>query len=286
MHVVICVGSTIIFSLLSRQPIVMQCGFSSCDSPSICTPDALAIIVTPDALAIERKTTVESSISILLEEFFNLSFTEVVIAYNPKNGVLDTGDGKELIYNPNPGFIGTEVLEYSLCTLVEPVLCDKATITFIVGIADATEGDETKETITISENSSQEKNSNLMISIGAAIGAFIVLGATAVYRKRSSSTDNNDDGFKGIPTDVVTGASTPTTEKRHPHGSSLEHAYAECNNISVSSFLTGESTSPYGPKSKRSLLKKSNNQSSASSLFSHGSIKSKKSAVVEDVVDL
>lgn len=224
----------------------------------------------------------ESSISIPLEELFNLAYTEVVIAYNPTDGVLDTGDGKELIYNPNPGFIGTEVLEYSLCTLVEPVLCDKATITFIVGVADATEGGGTKETITISKNSSQERNSNLMISIGAAIGAFLALGATAVYRKRRSATDYNDDGFKGIPTDVVTGASTPT---ENWHRSSPKHAYAECNNISVSSFMTGESTSPYGPKSKRSILKKSK-LPSASSLFSHDSIKSEKSAVVEDVVDL
>jgi hypothetical protein len=193
-----------------------------------------------------------------------------------------------LTYKPNSGFKGTEVLEYSLCTLVEPVLCDKSTITFVVGIADTTDGandsseaDATMESITISENSSQEKSTS-MISIGAAIGAFLVLGAAAAYKTRSRAA--NDDGFKGIPSDVVTGASTPP-DKMNPHTSSLEHAYADCNNISVTSFLTGESVSPYGPKSKRSFLKK-NKQPSATALFSNSSIKSTKSAVVEDVVDL
>jgi len=241
---------------------------------------------------------VESSVSILLEEYFNLEHTEVVISYNPTYGTLEAGAEEALIYTPNPGFKGTEMLEYSLCTLVEPVLCDKSTITFVVGAADAmqatdqsandandsVEGEETKEIIVTSENSAQEKASTSMISIGAAVGALLVLGAAAAYRKRSHSA--TDVEFKGVPTDVITSISTPPDSKSHPHGSSLEHAYADCNNISVTSFLTGETTSPYGPTSKRSFLKKSKIPSSSNSLFSSASVKSKKSAVVEDVVDL
>lgn len=274
----------------------MQCGFSSCDSTGNCIPDALAIIVTPDALPIERKTTVQSSVSVPLEDYFNLEHTEVVISYNPTDGSLESGTEKALIYTPNPGFKGTEVLEYSLCTLVEPVLCDKSTITFFVtadampvtnhsaNVAnDSVEGEEMKEIVVTSENSAQEKASTSMISIGAAVGALLVLGAAAAYRKKSHSA--TDVEFKGVPTDVVTSVSTPP-DKSHPHGSSLEYAYADCNNISVTSFLTGEATSPYGPTSKRSFLKKSKIPSSSSSLFSSASVKSKKSAVVEDVVDL
>ena len=162
------------------------------------------------------------------------------------------------------------------------MLCDKATITFVVGTAETVQASGTKETIVISENSSQDNNSTSMISIGAALGLFLVLGAAAAYRKRGNPS--HDGGFKGIPADVATGISTLPVDT-HPHGSLLEHAYADSNNISVTSFLTGESVSPYGPKSKRSFLKKSK-QSSSSSLFSNALVKSKKSAVVEDVVDL
>lgn len=276
----------------------MQCGFSSCAPTGACNPDALAVIVTPDAIAIERKTSTESPVSIPLDEFFNLEHTEVILAYNPTNGVLETGDGATLIYEPNAGFKGSEVLEYSLCTVVEPVLCDKSTITFVVGAADAnqvtnqtdkgsssfSEGEVISEALT-SEEGSQESASTSMISIGAAIGAFLVLSAAVVWRKRNHATN---DGFKGIP-ELITTTSTPP-DKGHPHGSSLEHTYADCNNLSVTSFLSGEKTSPYGPQSKRSLLKKSKQSSSgsaaSSSIFSNVSIKSKKTAVVEDVVDL
>lgn len=92
----------------------------------------MAITVKPVAFEIEESTTIGSAVNIPLGDLFDLSHTEVVIAFVPTDGTLDTADGSELIYSPNPGFEGTEVIKYSLCTLSEPVLCDESTI--IIGV--------------------------------------------------------------------------------------------------------------------------------------------------------
>lgn len=92
----------------------------------------MAITIKPRAIALEGTSSGGSDVLFLVEDIYNLDYVAVIISTVPTNGVLQTGPNNELVFLPNSGFAGSEIIPYSLCTAAEPVLCDESTITVIV----------------------------------------------------------------------------------------------------------------------------------------------------------
>ena len=322
-------SATVTVHILCDGDTASPTAMSSESSPAVVVTPAAAILsitprtsIMPEAVAIEERTTMESPVSIPLEDLFDLDFTEVRITYVPANGgVLVAGDGNSLLYTPGPGFEGSEVLAYSLCTTVEPVVCDVSTITIVVigssETAPTSNMDEspivdsdpehglsfTPEALSEeSEEDSQHETLRTSSIIGAAVGAALALAGTwAFVSKRRKGSDGQNFDKSGLWLKTVysadnTEASSLTSELAnktgHHHRSSREIQFAGSSNLSVTAFLSGEAGSPEAPKSKKTFFRDKHSTpemaplSPANSLFSVGSSTSKTSYVVEDVVDL
>ncbi len=51
---------------------------------------------------------------------------------NPSNGSVTVNANGNIIYTPNPGFVGTDVFTYEICDDGVPSLCDQTTVTIVV----------------------------------------------------------------------------------------------------------------------------------------------------------
>jgi len=224
-----------------------ECTYSICDQDGVCSPGTLSITILPEAIAIEETTAMGSTASIPLNALYDLDYTQVIIEYIPVNGVFETFDGVTLLYTPSAGFEGSEVLDYSLCTVAEPILCDESTLSIMVLSEIATESNAAIEnevsTITVEsdEDSDKEKVSNDVDQdaslseaqseaqgeesednshsetmrntsiVGAAAGLVLALAGTAAYvRKRGNST--NEGNFDGSGPWLKTVYSTDNSE--------------------------------------------------------------------------
>ena len=286
----------------------------------LCDDDAVG---SPFAVPIDATTTIGTQVSIPLSDKFDLDQTEVDITYTPSDGVLETGVDNSLLYTPNAGFVGKEVLDYSLCTIQEPIVCSEATITILVIVPaendeevttqimekasnDIAEGAVTAaETQTSSvvalqsgEDSEDESQSSYGTILGAAVGGVFLalLGTSAFVRKRRklSKADNPLIVNEFSSSSSSTEAASLSSE----HANSREIDFAgRSKNLSVAAFLTGEAAaevaSSSSKRSKRSLLKGKSGSgdsapvSPANSLFSVATSNgSKKDYNVDDVVDL
>ncbi|KAL9181967.1 hypothetical protein ACHAXT_012310 [Thalassiosira profunda] len=282
--------STVMFTPNSGFAGYDECTFSACDSSGSCSPGVMSITVLPVASAIEKTTAVEQAVSIPLGELYDFQHTTVEVHFDPADGVLDTSDATSLIYTPNAGFEGTEVLKYSLCTIATPVLCDESTISIVVEAVSAdllsnAESGESEESTTTSESFSSNK---VAMGFVAVLGSTIVVAAVLVTMRDRGATagekfDENKHWWKTIHRAGNAEASSLTP------GESREIQFAGSSNLSVTAFLTGEATSPED-SSKRSSLFRSPAASvvpasPANSLFSM-SPNSTKDLVIDDVVDL
>ncbi|MEZ4884217.1 MAG: Ig-like domain-containing protein [Chitinophagales bacterium] len=54
------------------------------------------------------------------------------IISNPSNGIAMVNQNNEVVYTPNPNFVGVDVLQYQLCDLCGDNKCDEATVTITV----------------------------------------------------------------------------------------------------------------------------------------------------------
>ena len=181
-----------------------QCTFSACDSSGSCSPGVMSITVLPVASAIEETTAVEQAVSIPLGELYDFQHTTVEVHFDPADGVLDTSIATSLVYTPNAGFEGTEVLKYSLCTIATPVLCDESTISIVVEAvsADLLSNAESGES---EEGTTSESFSSNKVAMGfvAVLGSTIVVAAVLVTMRDRGATagekfDENKHWWKTI----------------------------------------------------------------------------------------
>ncbi len=54
------------------------------------------------------------------------------ITSNPSNGIAMINQNNEIVYTPNPNFVGVDVLQYQLCDLCGEDKCDEATVTITI----------------------------------------------------------------------------------------------------------------------------------------------------------
>ena len=234
----------------------------------------MKITIIPDAIAIEFTTSMGAPISITFEDLYDLSHTEVDITYDPADGELTAGAEGTLLYTPNADFTGSEVLEYSVCTVATPVRCDESSITIFVidtevspimmeqSIVTSTSNDTTEGTAetVVSEESSEIKGKTetapIIIGAFAVFGVLLALSGKAVYnRNRKTSTNGNIWGLakNGSDDTEVTALTSNNYDKTRPPVSTLKIPYAVSNsNLSVTAFLTGETDHPQGPGSSKS----------------------------------
>lgn len=231
----------------------------------------MKITIIPDAIAIEETTSMGAPISIAFEDLYDLSHTEVDITYDPADGDLTAGAEGTLLYTPNADFTGSEVLEYSVCTVATPVRCDESTITIFVIATEVSPmmeqitsttsniSEGTAETV-LSEESSEIKGKTepapIIIGAFAVFGVLLALSGAAVYnRNRRTSTNGNIWGLAKNSSDdtVVTALIGNNYDKMRPPVSTLKIPYAVSNsNLSVTAFLTGETDHPQDPGSSKS----------------------------------
>ena len=107
------------------------CGHSDGD---YCRHRRVGVIVRPVASVIEAETGQGTSAAFFLDKMFDLESTEVQISFVPTDGVLRS-EGDKVIYTPDSGFVGTEEIEYTLCTVDGPVMCDKSVFVIVVAPA-------------------------------------------------------------------------------------------------------------------------------------------------------
>ena len=280
-------------------------------------------VEAPVAVAIGATTTIGTQVSIPLSDKFDLDKTEVDITYTPSDGVLATGDDNSLLYTPNAGFVGKEVLDYTLCTIQEPIVCSEATITILVIVPpendeevttqlmekasnDIVEGAVAAETRVSSvvalqsgEDSEEDtQKTHYSAILGAAVGGVFLalLGTSAFVRKRKNSSKADHPLI--VNEFSSSSSNTESASLNSEHANSREIQFAgRSKNLSVAAFLTGEAapevSSVSSKRSKRSLLKGKSSSgdsapvSPANSLFSAAtSTGSKKDYNVNDVVDL
>jgi hypothetical protein len=231
----------------------------------------MKITIIPDAIAIEETTSMGAPISIAFEDLYDLSHTEVDITYDPADGDLAAGAEGTLLYTPNADFTGSEVLEYSVCTVATPVRCDESTITIFVIATEVSPmmeqitsrtnniSEGTAETV-LSEESSEIKGkiepAPIIVGAFAVFGVLLALSGAAVYnRKRRTSTNGNIWGMAKNSSDdtEVTALTGYNYDKMRPPVSTLMIPYAVSNsNLSVTAFLTGETDHPQDPGSSKS----------------------------------
>jgi hypothetical protein len=199
---------------------------------------------------------------------YDLSHTEVDVTYDPTGGDVASGDEGELLYTPNSDFRGSEVLEYSVCTVATPVRCDKSTITISV-----VEDDQISNSTIVEKGSNDLKDgATASISLGeaaaiedkpksgsiiaGAFGAFGVLlciaGATIRNKRHEEAAA---DRYAGKTNDSYDTEGTSLTgnhqDNMRPPMSMLKIPYGgNSNNLSITAFLTGEHTQ--NPESSRS----------------------------------
>ena len=284
-----------------------------CDDGSVEAPVAVAIGATP---------TIGTQVSIPLSDKFDLDKTEVDITYTPSDGVLETGDDNSLLYTPNAGFVGKEVLDYTLCTIQQPIACSEATITILVIVPpendeevttqlmekasnDIVEGAVAAETrgasvvaLQSGEDSEDTKKTHYSAILGAAVGGVFLalLGTSAFVRKRKNSSKADHPLI--VNEFSSSSSNTESASLNSERANSREIQFAgRSKNLSVAAFLTGEAapevSSVSSKRSKRSLLKGQSSSgdsapvSPANSLFSVATpTGSKKDYNIEDAVDL
>jgi hypothetical protein len=250
-----------------------QCTFSICDSAGTCFPVILKITIIPDAIAIEETTSMGAPISIEFADLYDLSHTAVDITYDPTNGELTAGAEGTLLYTPNADFTGSDVLEYSACTVATPVRCDESTITIFVIATEVspmteqsiiastsniiTEG--TAETVVSKESSEidyETKRAPIMVGAFAVFGVLLALSGAAAYnRNRRTSTNGNIRSLakNGSYDTEVTALTGNNYDKMRPLASTLDIPYGVSNsNLSITAFLTGETDHPQDPESSKS----------------------------------
>lgn len=131
-----------------------MCVYSACNADGNCDTAVVAITVEaetnaapatvsseppvfpvspelPVAKDFNIDTTEGTAVVIYLDNHFDLDLMEIRIAFASSNGKLVQQEDR-LMYKPNPGFVGVEEIEYTLCTLAEPEACDTSVISITV----------------------------------------------------------------------------------------------------------------------------------------------------------
>jgi hypothetical protein len=196
---------------------------------------------------------------------YDLSQTEVDVTYDPTGGEVALGDEGELLYTPNTDFTGSEVLEYSVCTVATPVRCDKSTITISVvdddqitnstivekGSNDLKDG--ATASVTLGEAAAIEDKPKSGTIIAGAFGVLLCIAGAAIHNKRHEDTTANRSAAKTNDSFDTEGTSLTGNHNDNMRApiSLLKIPYGgNSNNLSVTAFLTGEHTQ--NPESSRS----------------------------------
>jgi hypothetical protein len=200
-----------------------------------------------------------SPISITFEDIYDLRYTEVDVTYNPTGGEATLGAKGTLLYTPDTDFDGSEVLEYSVCTVETPVRCDKSTIT-ISEVEDDQKKDGATATVVLENAAAVEdepKSASIIAGAFGAFGVLLAIAGAAIYNKRHSMISANDEFTKNIYSDDTEGTSLTGDryDNMRPPLSTLKIPYGgNNNNLSVTAFLTGEHVqNPESSKSKKLL---------------------------------